>query len=151
MLCQGCASASEFARDETCPLGLPSGPPPEAAAAADGPALAVSILARDEYRLARLEGEVDLATACALHFLLRAQLAAGPRLAVDVAGLAFTDVLGIRMLARAATQAADAGGWVRLIGARPQFRRLLELLGEEWLLPVYEDEDAVAKDRGARP
>ena len=151
MGCQGCAASSGYARDGAgCPLALPAadlagtGGAAGAGSTDDAPSLDLRVLRREDYSLVRIAGEVDLATACSLHFALRALVADTPRLALDVAELAFIDALGIRMLRQAQEQATSRGGWVRLIGVRPQLDMLLELLGLDEVFPVYEDEDAVS-------
>jgi stage II sporulation protein AA (anti-sigma F factor antagonist) len=153
--CQGCAASCSFAPDEAdCPLGLPpaADPPPRPPAAGGAEAqLAISVLRREDHVLVRLKGELDLATICRLRFMLRAVLAEASRLAVDVTGLGFTDVLGIRTLREAGEQAARAGGWVRIIGAGPQFRRLLDLLGAARVLPVYPGEQDAVRPGSPQP
>ncbi|MBR7834613.1 STAS domain-containing protein [Actinospica durhamensis] len=151
MGCQGCAASSGYARDGAgCPLALPAadragtGGAAGVEGTADPPALEIRVLRREGHSLVRIAGEADLATACSLHFSLRALVADTPRLALDVAELAFIDALGIRMLRQAHEQAAGLGGWVRLIGVRPQLDMLLELLGLDEVFPAYEDEDAVS-------
>jgi anti-sigma B factor antagonist len=50
----------------------------------------------------RVEGEIDLATAAQFAAALDQALAAAPRLLVDMAGVTFIDVSGLRVLVQAA-------------------------------------------------
>lgn len=74
-------------------------------------------------------GEVDLATAQALHDALHDALSAGSPevLDIDLAGLTFIDCTGLGVLIEAKRVAAGRGCRVRLANPRPVVRRLLEM------------------------
>ena len=74
-------------------------------------------------------GELDLATAPELERVLEA-LATGPSTVVlDLSGLTFVDCAGLRPVREAVFAGALLGRQVRLSGARPAVRRVLELTG----------------------
>ena len=79
-----------------------------------------------------LAGELDLASADYLREHVATLLRAGsspPHVIIDVAGLTFVDVAGVRALADAAARLAEVGGSLRLARASSQLTRLLRLLG----------------------
>jgi len=100
-----------------------------------------SLCARDEpagpFRLrARdgalaLEGEVDLTCAEAVRDLLVAASVDLDAPVLDVSGLGFIDVTGIRALLDAAGCLRHLGGPVTVTGASPSFRRIWEALVDE--------------------
>jgi hypothetical protein len=101
--CHGCAPATA-APASGCPLTLPgpARPTPETPPEPTGPVLTIAIHQRESHALLQLAGELDMATACALHFQLRTTLAQNSQIVIDVAELSFTDMLGIRILCRPA-------------------------------------------------
>jgi anti-anti-sigma factor len=100
---------------------------------------------QDGYTLARIGGELDVATAPVAQAFLHALQTENDRyLVVDVAGLMFTDAAGITVLLSASRLAEQRGGWLRLTGARPHLRRLLLILGLAALLPTYDTVHAAA-------
>ena len=141
-----------------CPIGLPVSSSPQRGpetAAADGycgaTTLNIEFARRDDGRtVARLTGEVDLVTACELHFRLQDKVAEDPRLVLDVTGLGFIDALGIRILLQAAELAEQGGGRLPLVGARPQLLSLISILRIQGRLPVFDTvEEAIqACDKG---
>ena len=76
-------------------------------------------------------GEVDLATAQALHDAMLRVLSAGSPdvLDIDLAGLTFMNCTGLGVLVDAQRVAAGKGCRVRLANPRPVVRRLLEMSG----------------------
>jgi anti-anti-sigma factor len=110
------------------------------------PALTVTPMRRDGYVLLRLIGELDLETACDLHFHLHALLTDTPRLAIEAGGLAFTDAIGIRVLLQAIKAAEAAGGWLRLVDVGPRVRRVLAILRLDRAVPLYASEHHAARD-----
>ncbi|MGW2214118.1 STAS domain-containing protein [Nonomuraea sp. NPDC001684] len=75
----------------------------------------------------RIEGELDYATLPALTRAL-VSMASGGSLCVDLSGLAFCDVGGLRALVSAAAGMRD-GQVLTLCSPSPQVRRLLQLTG----------------------
>lgn len=105
--------------------------------------LTIEVERREGYSRLILTGELDLATGCELHYVLRGVLDDCPRAAIEVTGLAFTDPAGIGILRAAAVRAGAAGGWLRLTGVNPQLQRLLTIARAHMLLPVFAAECAM--------
>ncbi|MGI8445780.1 MAG: MEDS domain-containing protein [Streptosporangiaceae bacterium] len=76
----------------------------------------------------RIEGELDLTNGAALARVLRARLAAGPRLQVDLGGVTFADVGSLREIYQIAA-GLPAGGQITLANATAPVRRVLDLAG----------------------
>jgi anti-anti-sigma factor len=93
--------------------------------------------------LARVEGEIDLASAPAIGADLAAARDRGS-LAVDLSDVEFIDSAGVRMLVELA-RAPDAGrGLIALVApAGSTARRMLELTGIEPLFEVVETVDGL--------
>jgi anti-anti-sigma factor len=79
-----------------------------------------------------LSGEIDLAVSSAFAAALGAALSLGARV-LDVAGVQFVDIAGLRAIASAARDAAVP---VELRGASPAFRRLWLLTGLQEATPT---------------
>ena len=75
----------------------------------------------------RVVGEVDLATVDALRTALEEAVSTDPRVVVDMAGVTFLDVTGLRAVLQAAASRNGAGPLV-LLNA-PRVAWLLELVG----------------------
>ena len=104
---------------------------------APAPGFSVSAVPGDEYLVA--EGDIDLMTAPTLAAAIEAAERAGvPRLTVDMGGVTFIDVSGLRVLLSGARRAQAAGR--RLAVARPNHmvRRLLELTAIDQTLELDE-------------
>jgi anti-anti-sigma factor len=147
--CQGCAPHAADDSQAACPLALPALVHAADAEQLDvdhlkvlAESLIIEVEHRDGHAFLALIGELDLATACKLHFLLHGLLAEHPRIVVDVTDLAFTDAVGIRILHTASTKASSGGdGWLRLTGINPRLERLLRIARADSLLPVYQSKD----------
>ena len=85
-----------------------------------------------------LEGEIDMGGAEALHRRVVA-LSGGPArdVVLDVAGVSFIDSSGLRSLIAAREDLVADGRTLRLRGASPEVRRLLELVGLMELFDVH--------------
>jgi anti-anti-sigma factor len=92
-----------------------------------------SLPAEHGTRRARLEGELDIASARLLREWLR-QIEP-MSLELDLGGLWFTDSTGLATLLEARARTVRQGGTLRLRGARGQTRELLERTG---VLSVFE-------------
>jgi anti-sigma B factor antagonist len=55
----------------------------------------------------------------------------------DASGLEYADSSGIGTLVSCLTQIKNAGGDLRLAGANPRIRRLLNMTGVDKLMPLY--------------
>jgi anti-anti-sigma factor len=164
--CSGCAAHFGGAADAAdaaqlpCPLSLPApterNPPAPAERLHAVSALLVVDVQRVEadrddvhrvdadrgagHFLVTLGGDLEMSTACKLHFRLRGLIAERPRIVIDVTRLDFTDPVGIGILRGAAAAAGGAGGWLRLAGENPRLERVLKIARAHSLLPVYANE-----------
>lgn len=99
----------------------------------DGAGAGFSIIAKGDGVVA-VGGELDVVHAERIAALLES--AAGRIRALDLSSLRFTDVTGLRALARAAVSIAAANGVVRFLGAPAMVRRLWGMLRLSELVPV---------------
>jgi anti-anti-sigma factor len=76
----------------------------------------------------RVEGELDLTNGPVLARVIRARLAASPRLRVDLGGVAFADVGSLREIYQIAV-GLPAGGQITLANVTEPVRRVLDLAG----------------------
>jgi stage II sporulation protein AA (anti-sigma F factor antagonist) len=84
-------------------------------------------------------GELDLATVPRLRCVVSGEVEAGKSdLVVDLVGVEFIDLSGMRALLNFAEQAKDKGGRLRLQAPSRPVRRLLDLLGLHEHLPIKE-------------
>ena len=103
--------------------------------AARGPAqvqaeMSLSVLSRPAVTIARLEGELDIATTPALRERLLSVVRPGVRLLViDLSGVSFCDVSPLAVLVATQRRAGRLGITVRLSAPRPQVMRLLRVTG----------------------
>jgi anti-sigma B factor antagonist len=103
--------------------------------AARGPAqvqaeMSLSVLSRPAVTIARLEGELDIATTPALRERLLNVFRPGVRLLViDLSGLSFCDVSALAVLVATQRRGTRLGITVRLAAPRPQVTKLLRVTG----------------------
>ena len=92
--------------------------------------MSLSVLSRPAGTIARLEGELDIATTPALRERLLGVLGPGVRLLViDLSGVSFCDVSGLAVLIGTQHRARARGITVRLAAPRPQMAKLLRITG----------------------
>lgn len=99
----------------------------------------------------RPTGEIDIATAPALHLALSEALAhasAAKPVAVDCSGLTFCDSSALNALLVARRAAQETGTVIRLAAPSPQLQRLLEMTGARPLFPVDPDPPAGRQAQG---
>jgi anti-anti-sigma factor len=85
-----------------------------------------------------ISGEIDIDTCDAMRDAIRAGRRCGrAHLAVDLSGVTFMDVSGIRVLLAARGQAAAAGGSLTLLAPSPAVRRLISILGLQDVLLAW--------------
>jgi anti-sigma B factor antagonist len=94
-------------------------------------ALRLSAGGLGRYVVITIGGELDMTTAPALAEYLTAVLGrqAGQDVILDVRGVSFADVAGLRALLAADCKVKDSGGSLRLAGAPRQLRRVLAITG----------------------
>lgn len=103
--------------------------------AARGPAqvqaeMSLSVLSQPAVTIARLAGELDIATTPALRERLLSVFSPGVRLLIiDLSGVSFGDVSGLAVLVATQRRAKRLGITVRLAAPRPQVARLLRITG----------------------
>ena len=93
----------------------------------------------------RLTGEIDLATTADLELALEPLLSTGDNVVLDLAGLTFIDVTGMRLLAHTALQLRSVGLQLRLLRASEQVQLLSRLLGWADLLGLSQSRIEHAK------
>jgi anti-anti-sigma factor len=102
------------------------------------PAQAIlSVLSRPACTIARLEGELDIATVPELREPLFDVLSPGVRLLIiDLSGVSFCDVAGLAVLIGTQHRAAARGIAVRLAAPQPQVAKLLRVTGLDHRLTI---------------
>ena len=98
-----------------------------------------------------LRGELDVCTAADGLSALTAPAAAGARVVVDLAELAFMDCYSLGKLMAVRAQARRAGGDLMLAGPQPIVLRLLDLCGAVSHGLVFTSVDEAAGDAGSAP
>lgn len=92
----------------------------------------LSVLTRPGFTIARLEGDLDIASIPALRERLLSVLGPGMRLLIiDLSGVPFCDVSGLAVLIGTQRRARGLGITVRLAAPRPQMTKLLRVSGLE--------------------
>ena len=90
---------------------------------------------RDDVTVLLLSGELDMSTAPQLSDRVDEAVADGRvRLRVDLAGVTFCDSTGMSAFVRGHHRCTEAGGWLRLSGARGTVARVLTISGLDTLL-----------------
>jgi anti-sigma B factor antagonist len=89
-----------------------------------------------------LHGDLDLYTAPELSRHLEALIGAGHlKLLVDLTNAAFIDSTTIGVLLSAWKRLRASGGRLAVVCPQPAMRDLFELVGHNWIFPVYERPD----------
>ena len=92
--------------------------------------MSLSVLSRPAVTIARLEGELDIATTPALRERLLSVFGPGVRLLIiDLSGVSFCDVSALAVLVATQRRARRLGITVRLAAPRPQMAKLLRVTG----------------------
>jgi anti-anti-sigma factor len=103
--------------------------------AAGGPAqvqaqASLSVLSRPGFTIARLEGDLDIASTPVLRERLLSVFRPGARLLIiDLSGVPFCDVSALAVLIGTQRRARRLGITVRLAALRPQMAKLLRVTG----------------------
>jgi anti-anti-sigma factor len=99
----------------------------------------------------RIQGELDMVTAPALHEAVTAAVAASPRLLVlDLTPTTFLDSSGARQVARSAREAMRSGTAVRVVCPKGNrtVRLVIDLLELQTLVPVLDSVEEVSAEPG---
>ena len=92
--------------------------------------MSLSVLSQAAVTIARLAGELDIATTPALRERLLSVFSPGVRLfIIDLSGVSFCDVSTLAVLVAAQRRARRLGITVRLAAPRPQMAKLLRITG----------------------
>ncbi|HEU5158809.1 MAG TPA: STAS domain-containing protein [Streptosporangiaceae bacterium] len=109
----------------------------------------LSVLRRPAHTIARLSGELDVATAPALRERLAALLRLRmPLLVLDLSGVSFCDAAGLAVLIGAQRRATPLGTTLRLVAPRSQVAKVLHVTGLDRSLKIHRTlADALARPR----
>jgi anti-sigma B factor antagonist len=87
-----------------------------------------------------IAGEIDVASAHQFSTALDQLIEGGElRIVVDLSDVQFCGSSGISVLVGTYKRVASAGGWLRIAAPPSHVRRVLELTGLHWLIPIYAD------------
>jgi anti-sigma B factor antagonist len=101
------------------------------------PSLDISTRTVDGITIAKLAGELDLASAPALREQLLSLLRPGSsRLVIDLSKVSICDASGLAVLVGVGRRARLLGGFLRLAAVSPQADRLLHITGLHRHLPI---------------
>src|SRR5712664_4596891 len=99
--------------------------------------MSLSVLSRPAVTIARLEGELDIATTPALRERLLSVFGPGVRLLIiDLSGVSFCDVSALAVLVGTQRRARRLGITVRLAAPRPQMAKLLRVTGLDRIFTI---------------
>jgi anti-sigma B factor antagonist len=94
------------------------------------------------WTLARVGGELDVATAPRLREQLLAAIAeGGPRLVVDLGDVDFLDSTGLGVIVGVLKRARTLGGDLRLVCPSPAIRRVFEITALDRTMPLADTVD----------
>lgn len=98
--------------------------------------------------MARIKGEIDLATADELRDIIDERLKEERYKAVilDLGGVSFIDSSGLGFILGRYKRITGKGGKLYIVRARPSVSRVLELSGIKKLIPVYATENEVLQN-----
>ena len=112
----------------------------------------LSVLSRPGFTIARLEGDIDIASTRALRERLLSVLGPGVRLLIiDLSGGSFCDVAGLAVLIGTQRRARGLGITVRLAAPHPQMVKLLRVTGLESHFTICAALDDALPMRRGRP
>lgn len=92
----------------------------------------------DGVRVVTLRGEIDRDVQGVFREALLGEGKTVPaRIVADLAGVKFMDSSGVNVFIAAHLKTKDAQGWVRIAGAPPAVRRVLQVTGVDTFIPCY--------------
>jgi anti-sigma B factor antagonist len=95
------------------------------------------------WSVARLDGDVDIATAPRVREQLLALMAErSPWVVLDLDGVGFMDSTGLGVIVGVLKRARTLGGDLRLVCTRPSVRRVFEITALDRTLPLAESPEA---------
>jgi anti-sigma B factor antagonist len=112
--------------------------------------LTVQVDEHDGWALARVFGDVDIATAPRLREQLIALVTKGrTRLVVDLDGVGFLDSTGLGVIISVLKRTRTHGGDLRLVGNQDNLKSLFQLTGLDRTLPLSPSVGLAIADAGA--
>jgi anti-sigma B factor antagonist len=112
--------------------------------------LSVQIETKGDWAVARVYGDVDVATAPRLREQLVALVTKGQtQVVLDLDGVGFMDSTGLGVVIGILKRARTHGGDLRLVATRANLVSLFELTGLDRTLPLAPSVDAALADAGA--
>lgn len=104
--------------------------------------LSIEVKAEQEVLLARIKGEMDLASADKIRAEVDECLKEGElrHLVLDLSGVTFIDSSGIGVILGRYRKLAEGGGKLAILKPQPQVRRVLDIAGLSRLTPYYRNE-----------
>ncbi|MFI7039382.1 STAS domain-containing protein [Microbispora rosea] len=101
--------------------------------------LGVTVSHEATHTLVTLTGELDVISSERLRTVFGKLSEEGAaRLVVDTSELTFCDSMGLRLLLETHDHAVEAGGFMKLVGVRGVFRRILTVTGLHVAFPIHE-------------
>lgn len=114
--------------------------------------LNVQVEERGPWTVARVHGDIDVATAPRLRERLIGCISAGrPDLVLDLDDVGFLDSTGLGVIIGVLKRARTHGGDLRIVATRPNLRSLFELTGLDRTLPLADTVDAAVGDGAEAP
>ena len=112
--------------------------------------LSVQVEEHDGWALARVYGDVDIATAPRLREQLISIVTNGrPQLVLDLDGVGFLDSTGLGVIISILKRTRTHGGDLRLVANQESLRSLFQLTGLDRTLPLAPSVERAIADAGA--
>jgi anti-sigma B factor antagonist len=114
----------------------------------DDEGVQVVVRRRPDYAVVSVRGSIYFDTHQALRDALL-PLAGGeqPRIVLDLSGVDLCDSSGLNLMAQTHLMARQHGGWLRLAGAQPLVRQVLDATRLTGELPLYDTVDQATGDQ----
>lgn len=97
------------------------------------------------WKVARIDGDIDVATAPRVREQLVTLLSDHPHVVVDLDGVGFLDSTGLGVIVGVLKRARTLGGDLRLVCTQPSVRRVFEITALDRTMPLAASaEEAVA-------